>query len=1034
MIFKSLFKPKWKSKNPQVRRQALNDLDSSLPENQMVFSEVLKSDPDPIVRQSATRRVVDFTILHEISIADADATVREHALARLRRLLVGSDSDSPNIDTRSAFLADVGDTKLQEYVARQAKDVTLRESLMLQLNRDVLFGDIALQDVDPELRYKALQHVSQRKTLERVLKGARSKDKRIRLATQDLLAELTSKEERPEALKQKAKQLCARLDSLLGSLKLEPDSIRLRTQRLEIANEWRSIETAWTEESLDGWDEKISERYQRACDVVDKLLVGYAEQAERKAAEEHAYEPIRQEKERIYSTLTDVLKQLESQSCVDATQLVFIKTALEQAETHWLASGELPAEESRKTNQAFKEVVNKLTRRSDDVKRFIKAVATCESIIQKDNSDQAIDKTIDKRKRLRTVEKLWDSIEKPQYFILPEDLLKKAQSVLDKLKLAKQKSEQAREKNIAAFKSNTDALEKSLADGKYKQATKLTRQLHNNIKAIPNEAIKHLRDTGEYARYQRAVAQLKELRDWQGWASSPAREAICQEAETLADEVETYGHSPAYDFHSASKKVQQARQRWKTLGPSEGESDDMWDRFNLACNRAYELCQKSFEKEAEVREQNFVAKDALCVELEAFYKDRVEGKDEGLIDWKQMDRAIATALQSWKKIGPVKRQSHAGVRDRFNDIIQSLKEVLKGERDRNKLRKEELIVDAEKVARALAESDKSALELRDSSAAIKLIQASWKEIGYATEERKLWARFRVACDDIFNERQAQFDFQIGEQREHLAQKQTLCELVERISELSGEELEKAQTRVKEIKAEWRSVGDIPHDSKDIEKRFIKACRVFDVALDQYAQHLKNNQRQELYTMHELCVQLEVLADEYLNHKIEADEVSGQLELVKQTWMALVRNEQDVIVGTLDKRYQLIVAWLAKLISADDLSDDEKATFISSQEKNLLDKCEWCLALEILAGVDSPTEFEQDRMAMQVQMLARKHGQELATDSQLVDSINEIENKWYAAGSTSALETIQLERRFSLARSAPRVTDNPREHHPRQVLA
>ncbi len=1017
MIFRSFFKPRWKSKNPQVRRQALRDLDPSTAESQSVFCELFRDDPDPIIRQFASRHVNDLALLLDVSKNDSDATVREHALARLRRLLIGGQKDSLSIEVREVFLTSVTDSKLLEFVARRAAEAALRESLMMKLNRDGLFGDMALQDVDAELRDKALHHISQRKTLERVLKGARTKDKRIRLGAQRLLEELKSKEARPEALKQQAKQLCARLDSLLASLKSESDPIRLRAQRQDIDKEWAAIETTWHNESLGEWDCKVSERYARLCEEIDKLLVGYAEQAERKADEARVLEPIKQEKEKICADLANVLKQLEKESGVDAAQLQRIDEALQQADFRWREAGELSPVGASGLNSLYEELVSGLQRRSVEINLYLKAVASCERIVKK--AEIQTDNASDISKCLRAAEKLWHDMARPQHLVLPETLLKAAQSALEKLRSAKKESEQVREKNMAAFRRNVSVLEDALAEGKFKQASKLTRQMHNNIKMISNQDIKQLRDTGEYARYQRAAAQLKNLRDWQGWAASPVREALCQEVEALADEVETCGLSPAYDFYAASKKVQKARQRWKMLGPSEGETDDMWERFNQACNRAYAHCQKFFDQEAEARERNLLEKEALCAELEDYFKNEIENSSDEVIDWKEMDRTIATALQRWKKIGPVRRQAHASVRDRFNNAIQQLKKILKSERDRNKQKKEELIENAERVASALAASDKSALALRDSAAAIKLIQASWKEVGYATEERKLWSRFRAICDEVFSERQAQFDFQEGEKKEHLSRKETLCDVLERLAELTGEELENAKTRVTEIKHEWRSVGEVPRESKDeIEGRFRNACLAYDEALKKHAQHRKLSQRQGLYVRHELCTRLEMRVDEYIDGNTCLNDVSEELMGVEQAWAALSHDGEEEIWGALARRYQNIVTLAAKLVSSAGLEDEDKLAIKHAQQENLRDKREWCLVLEILAGVESPGEYEQERMAMQVKMLALKHGHEryVEQDFQLTDSINEIEDKWYATGSASASETVQLERRFSAVRN------------------
>ena len=993
-------------------------MDASDEANQAIFRDLLQHDPDPVVRQHLLRLVNDLLLLHKATTQDDDATVREHAAQRLRRLLCGNEGDSPTVEDRLAFIETLEDSRLLEQVTRQAKEREIREALMLRLDRDALYGDIALQDIDPELRFMAVQCINHRTTLERVHKGARTKDKRVRLVAQEKLADIKTSEERPEALKQQAKKLCARMDSLQMALKSEPDSIRLRAQRQDIDKEWQAIQTAWADEALDEWDEKISERYTRACELMDQLLSGYAEQAARRAEEEKACEPIRIEKERIYGQLNALMSELDDfQGEVDDALHQRIQDTLIQADGQWQASGDLPGEEARKTNQAFKDLSGKLQRRAEDAKRYLQGVRVCNQLIEKLEKQQQGKRTTNDAKLLKSVEKQWAALEKPTHFKLPEALLNRTQAVIDALRERKEKAEQEREKALKAFSTTLNALEKALTEGKSKQASTKVRQLSNHLKFLTADDVKRLRDSGDYARYQRASGQLKELKDWHGWASNPHREALCEEAEALAQEVESCGVVQNYDFHAASKKIQDARKRWKSLGPLEGENcEAQWQRFNEACNRAYEPCQKFFNSEAEQREQNLSAKEAICAEVEAYYRDNVEGRSEDEIDWKQLDRTVSTALQSWRAIGAVRRKDHTAVRDRFNDALQKLKAVLKEERERNRAQKEELIVNADKIAASLAESDKSPQVLRDSASAIKLLQASWKEVGYAAEEKKLWKRFRAACDSVFNERQAQFDFMAEERRSNLTQKETLCELIERMSELQGEDVIAAQGRVDEIKTEWHLLGEVPHDERDeVERRFRQACKAFNTAINQQDRYQQEAERQVFYDKHELCVQLELLMDELIDKQLAPEEVATRLETIQQTWQEKALTDSDINKALLH-RFEHDIDMLHQLL--DEKADVQEITTMlrEMQALSLQKKQAWCLAMEILAGIDSPSELEEQRMALQVQMLAQKHSHD-QDEHHLVNSVTDIEDQWYSTCSPAALEAVRLERRFSLARQA-----------------
>ena len=76
----------------------------------------------------------------------------------------------------------------------------------------------------------------------------------------------------------------------------------------------------------------------------------------------------------------------------------------------------------------------------------------------------------------------------------------------------------------------------------------------------------------------------------------------------------------------------------------------------------------------------------------------------------------------------------------------------------------------------------------------------------------------------------------------------------------------------------------------------------------------------------------------------------------------------------------------------------------------------CIRLEILAGIDSPPEAREARMAYQVKRLseAMKGGLVEAEPSDKFTELQQLERAWYLSGAVPADAALKLETRFQHA--------------------
>ncbi len=151
-------------------------------------------------------------------------------------------------------------------------------------------------------------------------------------------------------------------------------------------------------------------------------------------------------------------------------------------------------------------------------------------------------------------------------------------------------------------------------------------------------------------------------------------------------------------------------------------------------------------------------------------------------DWRNVITAVREARQLWREHSPVDPAAAEQLQGRFNELTTALQGRIDAEYARNVKEKKSLI----ERARALAGSP----ETRKAIDEVKRLQEQWKVVGPVSrdDDRKLWEEFRKQCDALFQKRQQEFATQNAALDSNKSQAVSLCEELEKIAELSGQEL------------------------------------------------------------------------------------------------------------------------------------------------------------------------------------------------------------------------------------------------------
>ena len=333
------------------------------------------------------------------------------------------------------------------------------------------------------------------------------------------------------------------------------------------------------------------------------------------------------------------------------------------------------------------------------------------------------------------------------------------------------------------------------------------------IKAVPAENATEL-----WKNYQLYVEQFydllkmnNEMREYDFKKNLEAKTRLCELAEKLADEA---------DVISAFNQLQGLHQEYKEIGPVAKElREEIWGRFKAASTVVNKRHQDHFLALKEKEEENLAKKTALCEQIETI--DMAELKS--FADWNAKTEQIIACQAEWKTIGYAPQRMNTQIFERFraacDKFFQQKAEYFKGvknELNDNMAKKTALCEKAE----ALQDST----DWRATGDQLIQLQKEWKSIGAIPHKysEALWKRFIAACDHFFEEKQKATAGQRNEEKENMAHKQAIIEQLQALVEDPSQN--DAVQRVKELQAEWNSVGHVPFREKDnLYKKYRAAC-------------------------------------------------------------------------------------------------------------------------------------------------------------------------------------------------------------------
>lgn len=868
-------KPDWQHRDPERRAAAV----ASAKEKELLeeLPRLAREDDAPEVRLAALKRLDDWVLLADLAAGERDDTVANAAWERALDLL--TRDDSADADRARSLLKAAGD-KGRLRLLREARSPRLRRALLDSTIDPVVIAERALKEENRELREAALVLLDDTEQIERVVKGARNRDKRLwRMAAEKLEERLVTAGD-PEACGRAAARVVEALEGMARSA--DTDTQR----RAALEAEWQALPRSAREPFL--------KRFEGAS----RILARAAEPRPEPAAPEPPADAPAPDADRppppeIPPALAEIAHEAEllaeqEQPSVDAA------AQLEKRwRRHWKASMEAHPEAAA--------------------------------------------------------------------------LRRRLEAALDRARQKRDRADQARHQHRETVDRYIEALERHLEAGDLHEAREADHQLKIYLRESgprPNRA--------QDRRLAAAHRKLGELRDWQHWANNRVRQRLCEEVEGL----------PESDLHPDAmlEALKRAQKEWRELEESEKLSGEtrayrasgpgLWKRFQAAGKKAFDHAKPFLEKRTELRHQKLEAVRELLTELEGYR----EAEDVG--DPRALARRLSSARRALSRLGELPPPERGPTARALRQLLDDLGGRLAEAREGLAREKEALIREAESL-------DPEA-DLPKAIGGAKSIMARWKKLDTLPRgrERRYWQELRTQLDPIFDKR----DAGQAEEREQRALEQrdleSLCQEAEKLSDLTGEALERATPDINRLRGQWQQHARRP---KALEKRFREALDAFRHRLAEQREARRFEHVRSLFERARICRRLE----------------GGDLgpDDAKAAWRDL-----PALPEALEKRTGARLETAANPAGADTL------------EENLAIAGRAVLTMELVAGVDSPPDARSARMELKVSRLNESmRGEREAKDPE--EEMDALLSEWAATGPLATEAAKPLEERAAQALEA-----------------
>lgn len=744
-LFKS--KNKWQHKDSNVRIAAINEeLDHNNSENKITLLSLLNDDKSDLVRRAALLKLNSFDDYYSASLINDNKVVQEFSYSQVQDILSGTHTIKLTVDQKQNFLASLIVTpiiniSLLNYWLNHEAESQIIIGLFQAIAKNKNISSFLLQtfskqsnnsEVQTELLSLDLKELNEAPLLVKLSKKAANND--VAQLIDNKLAQLIEQQEKPKRL---LKQ-CQLLLSKLLALRDLSDFGQYLTRKSTLEQEWQQCSPELT--ILSDEDQQILEtKYSKITAQLSQLF----------APKEEAYqqaqiaEKLSHDKQLVKNNLNKVITELSQ----IITTAVFESETLNQTDflnkLTQLNQGLVTSVLNKQEQASFSQQIIQLEKRLTQLPEIAQSVSQATSLISKISQlalPQILAELNDRQQVYRDWLTQWQAVEQKACGILPQSIKDAHKEITQHWQNGLKPLQHEQKQLFTQTKKKLSDLKRLLLGGKYKVCFGLFKGVNQVIALLSvNQQQQLQRD------FDNVSEQMTEISDWEHYIATPRKQQLLSD---ITDLVTT----PMDNANEQADKVKQYRKIWNSLGHADESVDQALNKeFNLACEQAFAPCRLFYGEQEKLREQHFVTRNEIITQAKKLADSIMQTQEEidadaVAIDFKIIDGQLNKLQQRWQQAGEVDRQRYQKLYRQFKSTLQPIRNAIKDFHDANGTSKQALIDVAEQQ-----------LALDDISHAIdtvKKLQLQWRDIGFAGthQESKLWQKFRLVNDQVFAKR------------------------------------------------------------------------------------------------------------------------------------------------------------------------------------------------------------------------------------------------------------------------------------------
>lgn len=399
----------------------------------------------------------------------------------------------------------------------------------------------------------------------------------------------------------------------------------------------------------------------------------------------------------------------------------------------------------------------------------------------------------------------------------------------------------------------------------------------------------------------------RDLRDLDFKHNLEEKQKIVAKAQELAN---------ANDPMQAFRQLQTLHKIWKEeIGPVAKEHrEEVWNQFSEATKIVHDKRQEYFKTLDERYQGNLEVKQEIIAKIKAISEQNYASHGA----WQNKIREVEALREAFFNAGKVPLKVNEATWAAFKQTLREFNKQknafyksVKKEQQENLTKKLALI--------KIAEEHKDSEDFEATTPIMKKVQSDWKKIGHVPKRLsdKIWKQFKDACNHYFDRLHAgRNEARKGEQDAYdkkVAMLETLADFA--LPEDAKEAVKAIQGKV----AEWKAIGRVPYNKKNIESKFHKAIDGLFGKLDmdkQEAEMIKYNSR------------LENLDDDKINSerifiRRKIDEVTAQIRQLENNLLFFSNASSDnpmvkKVYKDIERHRNDLTTWKAKLSKLNSL--------------------------------------------------------------------------------------------------------------------